>query len=245
MSPSRVRPRIVLFDIDNTLCATAGAGRRALTRAGLEVLGQRLDRPPGAASSVSYAGRTDPLILRDVLRALGVEPTRALMDEIFARYVIHLAAELANGNAGHVLPGVNETIAALAGRPGVHIGLLTGNIARGAALKLRAHGLDVHFRFGAYGDDADERPDLLPIAIERWRAVCAPGGERPPPREDIWVVGDTVHDVGVARAHGARAVAVGTGAPFQDRAALLALRPDYFFEDLRAAGPFIENVLRT
>ena len=75
-----------------------------------------------------------------------------------------------------------------------------------------------------------------------WRAACDASGECA--MKDIWVVGDTVHDIGVARAHGARAVAVGTGAPFQDRAALLALEPDYFFEDLRLARPFIEDVLR-
>jgi phosphoglycolate phosphatase len=234
-----MRHRIVLFDIDNTLTSSGGAGRRALESSVAEVAGV-----PFRAPRVPFAGRTDPSILRDVLRHLGIEPAPALMARIFERYVERLEEEVRGSGCGTVLPGVYETLAALEGRADVHLGVLTGNIARGAAIKLGAHGLAERFRFGAYGDDGLERPDLLPVALERWRAACANGDGRPACRlADVYVVGDTIHDVAVARAHGARAVAVGTGHPFQDRAALLALEPDFFFEDLRAAGPFIRAVL--
>lgn len=231
-----MRHRVVLFDIDNTLTTSGGAGRRALERAVAEVAGV-----PFRAPRVPFHGRTDPAILRDILAHMGLEPARALMAAIFERYLLHLAEEIETRGAGAVLPGVAETIAALEGRPGVHLGVLTGNIARGAALKLAAHGLAAHFRFGAYGDDGEARPDLYPVALARWRERCAPGGECR--AAHVYVVGDTIHDVGVARAHGARAVAVGTGHPWQERAALLALEPDFFFEDLRAARPFIDEVL--
>lgn len=223
-----LRQRIVLFDVDNTLTSSDGAGRRSLEGAVAEITGAP------AVPRVPFAGRTDPIILADVLGRLGLDdPT--LPARILERYLERLAGELAR-HGGEVLPGVPELLDALAGRPGVHVGLLTGNVERGAALKLRAHGLWERFAFGAYGDDAPTRPELLPVALERWRVACR-GGHCA--LEDVWVIGDTVHDVAVARAYGARAVAVGTGAPHQERAALLGSRPDLFFEDLSVAAPFL------
>ena len=229
-----MRHRVILFDIDNTLIKGGGVGRRAFERAVVEVTQSPLPLP-----RVNMAGRTDPSILVDYLVAMGIEPEATLLAAVLDRYVENLDVELATNRTSSVLPGVAEPLSALSA-PGVFLGLLTGNIARGAALKLRAHGLDGPFGFGAYGDDAPTRPDLLPIALSRWREQCGGDGVR---MEDVHIVGDTVHDVGVARAHGACAVAVGTGVPFQDREELLATRPDWFFEDLLAAGPWLSTVL--
>ncbi len=235
------RHRVVLFDIDNTLMSSGGAGRRALARAVADLV-PACGGAPERVPRVAFAGRTDPAILRDILRALGVEPAERLMAAIFDRYLAHLAVEMRRVEGGAVLPGVLETIGALArGAPFVHVGVLTGNIARGAAIKLAAGGLSGRFAFGAYGDDAPARPDLFPVALGRWRALC--GDEAACAMRDVYVIGDTVEDVAVARAHGARAVAVGTGRPYQDRDALLATRPDFFFEDLREAAPFLAEVL--
>ncbi len=230
-----MRHRVVLFDIDNTLIKGGGVGRRAFERAVLEVT-----RSPVPLPRVTMAGRTDPSILFEYLVAMGIAPEAPLLASVLDRYVENLEEELATNRTSSVLPGVHEALKALAKAPGVFVGLLTGNIARGAALKLRAHGLDGPFAFGAYGDDAETRPELLPIALSRWRERCGGDGVR---MEDVHIVGDTVHDVGVARAHGACAVAVGTGVPFQDRKELLATRPDWFFEDLRGAGPWLSRVL--
>ncbi len=231
-----MRHRVLLFDLDDTLLQSGGAGRRAFERAVLDETGVRVE-----LARVPFAGRTDPAILRDLLASAGIEATEARTGAIFERYVALLDREVGDGRGSTLLPGVPETLAALEGRPDVHLGVLTGNVARGARIKLRPFGLAERLRFGSFGDDGPTRPDLLPVALERWRAAlggnghaCAPG--------DVHVIGDTVHDVAVARAHGARAVAVGTGR-VQRREELLAARPDWFFEDLRAAGPWIAEVL--
>lgn len=231
-----MRHRVVLFDLDETLLTSGGAGRRALERAVREVAGVA-----APLDIVPYAGRTDPAILRDLLTALGLAATADRMAAIFERYVARLDEEMGRGSSGRLLPGAAETIAALSGRPGVHPGVLTGNIAAGARIKMRPFGLVERLPFGAFGDDAPERPDLLPIALERWRAWMGNGCGPACDMRDVYVVGDTVHDVAVARAWGARAVAVGTGRR-QPRQALLEARPDFFFEDLAAAAPLIEEV---
>ncbi len=271
------RPRIVLFDIDNTLIRAGGAGRRALERALREVAA--LDgRAGGIFERVRFSGRTDPSILRDLLAAAGLAPTAALMEAIFGRYVELLPGEVEAAVASsrqppgppsggpqpaqpaaaregarggeYLLPGVRETIAALARLEDVHLGLLTGNIRPGARIKLAPLALNEPFAFGAFGDDAEERPALFPIALSRWRAAvaarCGGAGAAEPACDpaDVYVVGDTVLDVAVAKAHGARSVAVGTGGPWQDREELLATRPDFFFDDLTAASTWLNAMER-
>jgi len=234
--PAGPRHKVVLFDIDHTLLRAGGAGRAALEKAVLAIVGR-----PAQVRSVKYSGRTDPSILRDLLSVMGAEPTPELMARIFDLYIELLPAEMGDGTRGLVLPGVREMLERLSGRGDVHLGLLTGNIARGARIKLAPYGLDRVFAFGAYGDDAEERPALLPIALERWRAICGNGTECA--MSDVYVVGDTPNDVAVARAHGARAVGVGTGAPYVKRDEMVALAPDFFFDDLTGCGPWIDEVL--
>jgi phosphoglycolate phosphatase-like HAD superfamily hydrolase len=108
----------------------------------------------------------------------------------------------------------------------VGVGLLTGNYRRGAAIKLGHFGLWERFAFGAFGDAHADRRHLVPVAIaEAERAL----GVRIPPARVV-VIGDTPLDVDCAHAHGAVAVAVGTG-PFST-AELAASNPDLVLETL-------------
>ena len=96
---------------------------------------------------------------------------------------------------------------ALAAEPSLTTALLTGNHTRGARLKLERFGLWHYFRLGAFGEDAADRNDLVPVA--RARAVAA--GLPPFSRRDVVVVGDTPLDVACGRAHGATHDGVATG----------------------------------
>ena len=154
-----------------------------------------------------FAGKTDPQIAREVLGAAGIAEREieaglpALFDAYLTRLHLGLGAE---EDAPRVLPGVVKLLDALDGHGRVVLGLLTGNLARGAELKLEAAGLDGRFAFGAYGSDSAHRPDLPSFAVARARA----SGVRV---ESLVVVGDTPLDVACGRAAGARTVAVATG----------------------------------
>ena len=88
------------------------------------------------------------------------------------------------------------------------LGLLTGNVRRGAELKLRAAGLAFErFRVGAFGSDHADRPELPAIAQRRARETL--GVELPGDR--VIVIGDTPADIACGRGIGARAIAVATG----------------------------------
>lgn len=209
--------KLVLFDIDGTLLWTDGAGRAAIRAALLHEMGAT-----GPIDGFRFDGKTDPQIIRELMHAAG-HPRAADVERIAAvcaRYVQLLESELPR-HAGNVrlFPGVLDLLASIEQRGDGLLGLLTGNLARGARLKLRAAGLDpVRFRVGAFGSDAAERSALPPIAARR--AVDLMGRE--PRGSDIVIIGDTPADMQCGQEVGARAIGVATGS--------------YTTEDLLATG---------
>jgi phosphoglycolate phosphatase-like HAD superfamily hydrolase len=194
---------VVLFDIDGTLVQTARAGVRGMNAA-FEELHGRAD----ALRGVSIAGRTDRAIVSDAFRAAGLDPTADAIATLRDAYVRHLDVEIRRPAVGAfgVLPGVELLLDRLAASSARPVGLLTGNFARGAAIKLAHFDLWQRFAFGAFGDDHLDRRDLVPIASAR----CAEAGLAVTPAALI-IVGDTPLDIDCAHAHGALAVAVATG----------------------------------
>lgn len=198
---------LVLFDIDGTLLSSAAAGRTAIRRA----FGEECKDLDVFFDSVRFDGKTDPQIVRELYGAAGEghRATPDVVDALLDRYLSHLEAELAvRGNQVRPLPGILALLDALEARADVCVGLLTGNVARGARLKLRAAGINPdRFRLGAYGSDHAERPMLPPIAVERARPIFG----RVPEGEEIVIIGDTPADVTCGASLGVRAVAVATG----------------------------------
>ncbi|RPJ32534.1 MAG: HAD family hydrolase [Verrucomicrobiaceae bacterium] len=190
---------LYLFDIDGTLVDTGGAGMAALEETTLEVFGE-------AGPPLDLAGATDLGIVIGIHEHFSVEPTRGRIGAYLAIYQQRLDWNLAHGGfPGRVLDGVNFLLDRLADR--ATLGLLTGNIAGGAASKVRHYGLAGYFPFGAYGCDHPDRNRLGPIALER---AAAHAGRAFAP-EETWIIGDTPKDIACARAIGARCLAVATG----------------------------------
>lgn len=214
--------RLILFDVDGTLLSTNGQAGEALGIAMRETFGTA-----GPIEGYSWAGKTDPQIVFELLGSAGIPrvEVEARLGEAFDRYCGHLARRLSPDNT-RALPGVREVLNALRRRSDVAVGLLTGNIRRGADIKLRAAGLDESFGMGAYGSDDEDRNRL--VAVARARALTHWGEEFPGTR--TVVVGDAEADIRCARAGGARAVAVASGTTALE--ALAALRPDALIDSL-------------
>ncbi|HJU90548.1 MAG TPA: HAD family hydrolase [Gemmatimonadaceae bacterium] len=197
--------KLVLFDIDGTILWSDGAGRRAMTAALTEIFG-------GAGpTEYRYDGKTDPQIVRDLMRHSGHtdEAIEARLDALMARYLEGLREELGPGSThAHLYDGVAELLDALEARSDITLGLLTGNLAEGAAIKLRAVGIDPQrFRVGAFGSDHHHRPELPSVAQRRAREHLGLdiAGDR------IIVIGDTPADLECGRSIGAKAIGVATG----------------------------------
>jgi phosphoglycolate phosphatase-like HAD superfamily hydrolase len=229
--------RLVLFDIDGTILLTAGAGRRAIVAAIGEEVGAAL-----AFDRVRFDGKTDPQIVAELLDAAGQRGPHSSerVETVCRRYVNLLAHELGQPTAETtVMPGVLDLLDCLEAETGVVLGLLTGNLAEGAALKLRSGGLDpARFRVGAYGSDAADRPDLPPIAARRAQSYFG----RVPSGAEVVIIGDTPADVACGQCIGARAVGVATGA--YSVADLEACGAHAVFQDLSDTERVLEAILR-
>lgn len=226
---------LILFDIDGTLLWSDGAGRRAMERALVEVFGA------AGPAGYRYDGKTDRQIVRELMRAEGHDDERidAAMERLTERYLAELEVELGLDDAQvQLLPGVRELLDALEMRADVVLGLLTGNLAGGAAAKLRAAGLDIaRFKVAVFGSDHEHRPALPALARDQARGMI--GAEFPGDR--IVIIGDTPHDIACGREIGARAIGVATGRYPMDE--LREHRPTAVFPDLRDTAAVVAAVL--
>ncbi len=217
-------PRALLFDIDGTLVDTLGAGRAALSRAMRSVYGET-----GPIEGFDFHGRTDPSIVRDLLRAVGrTDPwIEARFPALWRTYFANLAEELAERDGRvSLFAGVAPLLERLTGDDRFVVGLVTGNMEEGAWRKLRAAGIAERFGFGAFGSDSERRADLPPLAVRRASERYGEAFRLP----DAIVIGDTPEDIRCARASGARVLAVATGR--HGPAELRSHRPDAVVEDL-------------
>jgi phosphoglycolate phosphatase-like HAD superfamily hydrolase len=229
-------PKLVLFDIDGTILLTAGAGRRAIVAAITEEVSYT-----DAFEQVRFDGKTDPQIVAELLEAAG-DPDPRNPDRIASvcrRYLAYLSRELEQpGTRTTVMPGVSPLLERLELEAGLVVGLLTGNVAEGAALKLRSGGIDpARFRVGAYGSDAAHRPELPAIAARRAERFLG----RVPEGEDVVIIGDTPADIHCGQGIAARAIGVATGGySYTD---LAACAPHAVFDDLSDTGRVLAAIL--
>ena len=226
--------RLVCFDIDGTLIWTDGAGRRAIRRALEDVLGTA-----GPIDGFRFDGRTDGEIVTRLAEGAGLAVDAALTERVLDRYVALLGGELERpDHATRVYPGVRDLLDSLERRDDCVIGLLTGNVAGGARLKLRSAGLEFErFKVNAFGSDSVLRAALPAIAQRRARETLGleiAGG-------DVVIIGDTPADMSCGQGIGARAIGVGTAAYTAQQ--LIETGAHEAFADLSDTARVVEAVM--
>ena len=227
--------RLLLFDIDGTLIDSHGAGGAAILDAAEEHFGiQREQLPP-----LKLAGSTDPAIAMDVFGHVNRSHTPEEVTAFLDRYLSHLQRRLqADDFTGCTLPGVMQLLQALRSESEAHLGLLTGNVRRGAVIKLSRHGIYEHFIEGGFGSDHHDRNELGPVALRRMQDATGTTYDI----TDVIVIGDTPKDIRCAEAFGAKCVAVATGE--YSHAELSALNPWRCVESFADVPAIVELLLR-
>jgi phosphoglycolate phosphatase len=211
---------LLLFDIDGTLITSGGAGERALCEAMQDRFGV-----PEDLKGITLAGATDALIARLMLEKNGIEATPENCTALLDAYLKRLTGRMSL-HQGRLLPGIVELLTRLKQEPSCVLALLTGNLVRGAEIKLTHYGVWDFFEFGAFADDHHDRNELGRFA--RSRATEAHGIDFP--ARAVCVIGDTPRDIECGKVIGARTVAIATGNYSQEDLALH--QPDYLFADL-------------
>jgi phosphoglycolate phosphatase len=194
-------PAAVLFDIDETLVHTGGSGARSWNAAFEKIYDKSADI--GAHSS---AGETDPQVARATFRGvMGREPSSDELGRLYTQYLLHLAEDIWKSEGYRVLAGAAKTLELL-GDSGVTLGLVSGAMEGAARTKLLPANLNRYFVFGAYGTDSPDRAELTRLAIHK--ATLLHDDLTP---DQVYVVGDTPHDVDATEAAGAVPVGVASG----------------------------------
>jgi phosphoglycolate phosphatase-like HAD superfamily hydrolase len=212
-----VNDLLVLWDVDGTLLNAGGVGTDLYNVVFLQLFGRSLE------AFAPMAGRTDRAIILETLELAGVPEPRRYVDPFIAGLTAQAPAVRERvAIRGRALPGAAaalEALAELASGSGpvtpvhrVHQSVLTGNIRPVAEVKLSAVGLrePLDLCIGAYGDDHEERTELVQVARRRATAVHGTAPHDFDGRSTV-LVGDTPLDIEAALAAGARAVGVATG----------------------------------
>ncbi len=230
------RKKLLLFDIDGTLIDTGGAGLNALRDAFIESfeLQDRADEMP----KLDLAGSTDSGIVRSLCAHFALEDDEARTEAFYVNYLGRLQENLrgSHRDEGRVLPGLPSLIHRLRDETDHTLALLTGNIARGAWIKVEHFGFEGIFGFGAFGDDHHDRNQLGPIAVQR--ALDHSGSHFT--ADNVIVIGDTPKDIACARACEAMAVAVATGR--FSATELQNYEPDVLFNDFTDSDAFFAKL---
>ncbi len=224
--------RLVLFDIDGTLITDGGAARHSYGLALKETYGYE-----GDLTRYDFSGRTDPQITSMVLHDAGLTDAQitARAPQLWDAYLRELALH-ATPERVRVLPGIDELLDRLAATDHVVLGLLTGNIERGARLKLSPAGLNDYFPFGAFGSDSAKREELPPIAVERASMI---DGHRFRGREVV-IIGDSIYDVRCGAPHDATTIAIASGKTSAEK--LRAENPHHFFHSAEELAGILDAI---
>jgi phosphoglycolate phosphatase len=196
--------KLLLFDIDQTLINSGGAGLRALDRACLQLFGI-----PNAMQDLHPHGKTDPAIAREILRVRLNKAVAEIgqIESILDVYLSYLKEEVRLSPKYRVLPGIVSIIEEALSRKDVMLGLATGNIELGARIKLDRGELNPHFAFGGFGSDSEDRTELVRKAAVK--GVARYG--QPISASETFVIGDTPLDIDAGKRAGFRTVGVATG----------------------------------
>jgi phosphoglycolate phosphatase len=222
--------KLILWDIDGTLIVSGRAGIFALAKAFRKIYGHEPD-----FSKLDVSGRTDKWIARKVLEQQAIEPTAENIHVYLEAYLECLLEEL-QSRPGRVLPGIVELLEKFRADPLVVQGLLTGNLERGARIKLEHFKVWHYFEFGAFGDDSPVRNELGPHAVRR--AAEKHSTEFSP--DHIFVIGDTPHDIECGKAIGAKTIGVATGT--FSLATLQEHQPTAVFADFSETAAFLRLI---
>jgi len=220
----------LLFDIDGTLIHSGGAGARALERAFYSLYGIK-----NAMEGITPHGKTDPVIVEEIfIKKLGINPEQDRVQEVLNLYLQYLEEEVQTSPGYKVIEGVKETLSEISKSKNILQGLATGNIEKGAYIKLKRGGLHHFFRFGGFGSDSKNRTEILKVAYKRGIELA---GIKP---VQVFVIGDTPLDIIAAKEAGFCSIAVATS--IYDIHTLRSYSPDRAFNDIMELHEFLKTL---
>lgn len=225
--------KILLFDIDGTLLLTGGCGKIALEQAFLDFF-----EIENAWGNLLPDGKTDPNIIDEIAQN---HFGRALSNQEHAKicelYLKYFSQEIDNSIHFRLMPGVSELLEMLSQRKDILIGTATGNLEPAGWQKLKRGRIRDFFEFGGFGSDSRERSKIIQVAIDRAEKLL----RQKTSKENVFIIGDTHHDVRAAHKLGLQAIVVTTGSYTADHF-LNGDQPTHLLENLSNSEDFLRLI---
>lgn len=193
---------LILFDIDGTILNFKhGLAKQIFTDILENIFKLKIER----LVVPDFHGMTDLQILRTIARNINF-PLEELdnhlpkiWDELIDQFRIY-----ANNENINLIESAKEFIIDLAQDKNFELALVTGNFQKNALLKLNVFELDNYFKFGAYGDDYEERNLLPNLAINRANSHYNSNYFN---NKNSIVIGDTHRDIECAKVNNIKSIA--------------------------------------
>lgn len=219
--------KLVLFDIDGTLIRHIGESQ-FLTRVQTAAK-SAYDVNVSEFDVANFQGSVDKDTAWSILRSSGMSyRTFELHFDAFSEAMYNFLVATAVENTLYEKIVDAEILARkVKNVSNIALGLLTGNVKKIAFWKLDHAGLGGIFTWGVFGDEADDRIELAKM-VPHEAQVNFTQMFRP---HEIFVLGDTIHDVRCAKSIAAHAIAVTTG-HHGTREELEAEKPDLVVDSL-------------
>jgi phosphoglycolate phosphatase len=217
---------LLIWDIDGTLTRIEGVGVKAIEKTFLELYGVE-----NALKGISLVGMIDSIVLKKLFELFDIKV--ADRNAFFTRYPEILKAELEKLGSSTVLPGVKTLLEYLKNCRCFYNVLGTGNVEKGARIKLEYAKLNSYFHTGGFGDEEVERWKLIKKAILNASKYYKIKFEN----EHTYIIGDTPSDMECGEKLGVKTIGVATGPYSIDE--LSGFGADYVFENLLDKESFL------
>ena len=210
--------KLFLFDVDGTLMSSP-----SFLEEYQKYLGEQYSKYFSRSIKIDFSGLhggTERKNLRILLKRQNLEPSEKQMDEIFRMTGNNY---IATPNNSVLLSNVFEPVNILS--KSCLLSIVTGNQETIARKRLKIIGLNKYFSFGAFGNESEDRSELVRQVLERSKTFGWGGN-----LNDAYVVGDTPADVESGKSTRTKTVAVTTGS--YSKEILAKSNPNYLISNL-------------
>jgi len=222
-----MRLRVVIFDVDGTLVDSAAGVVAAVRSAYADVA---LVPPPEALIQAQIGLSLDVMFDR-LLNGAHPEHHDTLVVHYRAAYRAHREAT-GSRVSSPLFPGAKAALDRLNADPSTLLAIATGKSRRGLNALIADHGLQGMFVSLQTADTHPSKPNPSMIKAILHQIVAEP--------RDTVMVGDTAHDIGMARAAGVASIAVAWG--YHDA---LCLGADRVIESFEALDRVVASLTET